>query len=163
MAETLPLSDERVIEIIEALRPANVTITDGLIDAVAAYADRPLPLEQTPAYRVMAGWRHTGNHGWASDCPACGTDCQTSVGIQKLVYTFEVCSCGNPEYDHLVEQLWHRDCWVVRESDEASGVVVRGARDLIAGLGAGFKTNAERRALDLIRRGLDLIDEGGPT
>lgn len=58
-----------------------------------------------------ATWRH---HPDAKVCPRCGDDVN-AVGITKLLYTFEVCSCRNglADYDHLVEQLWHRTCFLM--------------------------------------------------
>ncbi len=49
-------------------------------------------------------------HRQAGECPMCYQDV-TTIGITGLVYTFETCDCGTPEYDHLVEQLWHRECF----------------------------------------------------
>ena len=43
-------------------------------------------------------------------CPECQGDC-SKAPIVELIYTFEVCTCGNPEYSHLVEQLHHRSCY----------------------------------------------------
>lgn len=53
-------------------------------------------------------WQNT--HPRSRNCPTCRVDLSTT-GLQQLVYTFEVCGCGNPEYDHLIEQLWHRSCF----------------------------------------------------
>lgn len=48
-------------------------------------------------------------HGNRHLCPSCGEDCMT-IGLPDLAYTFEVCTCRNgTTYDHLVEQLWHRN------------------------------------------------------
>lgn len=50
-------------------------------------------------------------HSVAGICPKCGETCLTT-GLPSLAYTFEVCSCGEPEFDHLVEQLWHARCLI---------------------------------------------------
>lgn len=46
----------------------------------------------------------------ARTCPECQGDC-SKTAIDELIYTFELCSCGNPEYPHLIEQLHHRSCY----------------------------------------------------
>ena len=51
------------------------------------------------------------HHAALRNCPTCGVDCSRQ-GITKLVYSHEVCSCDRWDYDHLVEQLWHRACFV---------------------------------------------------
>lgn len=48
----------------------------------------------------------------ARTCPGCSTDLGP-VAITKLVYSFVVCGCRKEvDYDHLIEQLWHRDCYL---------------------------------------------------
>lgn len=44
-------------------------------------------------------------------CPSCLKDCMR-IGITKLVYSFELCKCEAAAYEHLVERLWHRECFV---------------------------------------------------
>jgi hypothetical protein len=54
-------------------------------------------------------WNHPGR----ARCP--GVECGLileAVALQHLAYVFETCQCGTPEYPHLIEQLWHRDCLV---------------------------------------------------
>lgn len=43
-------------------------------------------------------------------CPVCHAYLSTT-GIHKLVYSFEQCDCSVVDYSHMVEQLWHRDCF----------------------------------------------------
>lgn len=84
--------------------PVVATLTDALRQATA------------PATRV----RFDRSHGDRRRCPGCGRDCMR-IAIVDLAYTFEVCECRNGiGYDHLVEQLWHRECLASREetSDE---------------------------------------------
>lgn len=57
------------------------------------------------------------NHPSAGFCPVCKEDCKT-IGIPSLLSTWETCECGKPEYPHLVEQLWHRDCYNKRSKGE---------------------------------------------
>ena len=69
------------------------------------------------ALRVIGRSRLETQHDNQDACPECGKD--TNVAIVTLVYTFEVCKCGRPDYDHLIEQLWHRACFVGSASDDA--------------------------------------------
>jgi len=61
------------------------------------------------------------SHSHALLCPECSANCGR-VGINQLVYTFEICSCGHPGHDHLIEQLHHRVCYdeaiLARRQDE---------------------------------------------
>lgn len=62
-------------------------------------------IHQLAAGRV----RMDRQHGECHLCVVCGDDLM-GVGITALAYTFEICMCGKPDFDHLVEQLWHRQC-----------------------------------------------------
>lgn len=53
-------------------------------------------------------------HGSLHVCPGCDLAVYT-VGLTHLVYEFKTCACGTPEQEHLVEQLWHRDCFIDQE------------------------------------------------
>lgn len=44
------------------------------------------------------------------DCPVCKRGC-TTIALVKLVYAFEPCDCGTPTYTHLIETLYHRECF----------------------------------------------------
>ena len=50
------------------------------------------------------------SHVRYSVCPECSEDC-SKVSLARLVYTFEECDCGRPEYAHLTERLHHRSCY----------------------------------------------------
>ena len=54
-----------------------------------------------------------GNHpeGDRRKCPIDGSDLMR-VGITGLAYTFELCNCLAADYTHLVEQMWHRACFI---------------------------------------------------
>jgi hypothetical protein len=52
------------------------------------------------------------NHTKLRSCGGCNENVSI-IGITKLVYSFEVCGCDEWEYDHLVEQLWHRECFTL--------------------------------------------------
>ena len=60
-------------------------------------------------------------HTIFQNCPVCGEDV-SKIAIIKLVYTHAICECGTPEYPHLVEQLWHKGCFIKfsPESDKAA-------------------------------------------
>lgn len=46
-------------------------------------------------------------------CPGCQKPL-AAVGINRLAYTMDVCTCRTTaEYDHVVEQVWHKSCLVV--------------------------------------------------
>ncbi len=60
---------------------------------------------------LALGWPRS--HRYAPTCE-CGADVRRAP-IVNLVYTFEVCRCGSPDFDHLVERLWHRKCFVTSE------------------------------------------------
>lgn len=68
-------------------------------------------LPADPMAHLIGGitWLHT-DHRNLQQCPECGQNLATSVGITELAYTFEVCRCGALENGHLVQQMWHRAC-----------------------------------------------------
>ena len=45
----------------------------------------------------------------AEMCPGCNGDLSRRP-IIELAYVFSACGCGDPEYVHLVEQMWHTVC-----------------------------------------------------
>ena len=49
-------------------------------------------------------------HDQRSTCPECGEGLGR-VGLNRLVYSFEVCDVPHVEYRHLFEQLCHRSCY----------------------------------------------------
>lgn len=53
------------------------------------------------------------DHGKRARCPVDDIDLM-AVGLTDLAYTFEVCTCQAVDYDHLVQQLWHRSCFIRR-------------------------------------------------
>ena len=54
---------------------------------------------------------YEGGHEWSKICPVCNEDC-SGTGINKLVWSSEICKCDVAKYNHLVEQLWHRKCFI---------------------------------------------------
>jgi hypothetical protein len=73
-------------------------------------ADEPT-LEQVGVKLSMV--RGYPDHQQVNTCPGCGVGkLNTTVGITRVGYTYEVCTCrdGGATFDHLIEQLWHRDC-----------------------------------------------------
>lgn len=73
-----------------------------------------------PDYIPVMDWLGHGSPGHRplAVCPGCDLDVQ-AVGLPSLVYTFEPHDCPEYPYTHLVEQLWHRDCFTDREDDRA--------------------------------------------
>jgi hypothetical protein len=45
-----------------------------------------------------------------SACPGCQKSLR-SVAMVDIVYTFEPCECAVAKYRHLIETLWHRECF----------------------------------------------------
>lgn len=66
-------------------------------------------VSQLTGIDLIKSWNR--GHPTRDFCPVCGEDC-SGVALPKLVYTFEVCNCGSPPHEHLIEQLWHRGCFV---------------------------------------------------
>lgn len=63
--------------------------------------------------------KHKQNrHTIFQNCPVCGEDV-SKIAITKLVYTHTTCECGTPEYRHLIEQLWHKWCFIKHYLDGA--------------------------------------------
>lgn len=98
------------------LPPGDETITSG---TAITEAEAPAAVQETrpaaaglTADDLIRSWLHkrSHRHAIARNCPACRRDL-LRVGITGLVYTHESCDCGEPEYTHLVEQLWHRECF----------------------------------------------------
>ena len=54
-------------------------------------------------------------HSFTKMCPGCKKDL-TATGLTYLVYEFVTCKCKKVSYAHLVEQLWHRSCFVAAKS-----------------------------------------------
>jgi len=50
-------------------------------------------------------------HAFASICPGCKKNL-SQTGVTYLIYEFVSCSCKKCSYKHLVEQLWHRSCFI---------------------------------------------------
>lgn len=67
--------------------------------------------------RVDRVSHYTPRHRRFRSCPACGEDLSTTA-ILEIGYTFERCDCTDPEYTHLVEQLWHREHMPTDDEDD---------------------------------------------
>lgn len=76
---------------------------------------------------LIRSWEARSQHNVPDECPRCMGPTLT-VGVTKLVWTYEVCACGIPEYEHLVETLWHRACVEPLACDEFRPFHVRGRR-----------------------------------
>lgn len=59
------------------------------------------------------------DHNYSAICPGCGKDC-SRIALVSVVYTFETCECDGSS--HLVETIWHKDCYaapIVKSATEA--------------------------------------------
>lgn len=66
-------------------------------------------LENVDAATYIKCW--PSGHDWRTVCPRCKADCLNTALIE-VAYVFERCDCGAPAFTHLVEQLWHRFCFL---------------------------------------------------
>jgi hypothetical protein len=97
---------------VSSLNPAEKRKAKRLEARLAA--DRVTPTQKLTVDDLVANNRIGGialrSHPEGLRCLTCGAD-MNRVGITKIVYTFEVCNCDAATYDHLREQLWHRQCF----------------------------------------------------
>jgi hypothetical protein len=84
-----------------------------------------LSASELPGVLLFEQWR--ARHEPSSTCPGCGQDLGRT-GVCYIVYTFEVCRCGEPQHEHLVEQAWHRACFRPQECNLFTPFWVRGVR-----------------------------------
>lgn len=75
-----------------------------------------MPAEPT-GEQLVTRWTNR-NHTVLQTCPRCGGNCST-IGIPKIVYSFELCECEAWDYPHLAEQLWHRACFAADAAERA--------------------------------------------
>ena len=74
---------------------------------------------------------HVARSPWQMQCPDCG-DPVNLTGLTELVYSFEVCDCGDPDFVHLIERLWHRDCFVTANLNVAHTAATEVLQRLLA-------------------------------
>lgn len=77
-----------------------------------------MPLRFPVGNDLLDRWSDATHREDASQCGVCGNDCAT-VALTDLCYSFEECDCNAWPYAHLVENLWHRECFAaefVREN-----------------------------------------------
>lgn len=77
---------------------------------------------------LIETWASRTGHEFAKDCPGCGETIMR-VGITKLAYVHDACSCSNAGYEHLVERIWHRACLAPLACDEFRPFHVKGRRN----------------------------------
>ena len=58
------------------------------------------------------------DHPWNRICKTCGKDC-SRVAIVKLVYAYEACACNAASYRHLVENVYHAECYAKRPNEKS--------------------------------------------
>lgn len=78
------------------------TVKEGIIEAMRSW---------NPTTTGVIKHAFSQGHDKAGTCPVCKEDCMHEAMVD-IVYTFEPCSCGKPEYTHLVEQLYHHKCFI---------------------------------------------------
>lgn len=57
------------------------------------------------------------NHPWNHECPACGKDCGR-IACVKLVRVDEPCDCAAANYTHLVERIYHVECFLAKHFND---------------------------------------------
>ncbi len=105
----------------------------------------------------LPGHRRDGHAGSPfARCP--GTACgDQSMALVNLVYTFERCNCPAADYVHLVEQIWHRTCHVVHESEQAAAALAEVDKALKAA-----RFNLCRKAAKALRAEAQRGEEDAP-
>lgn len=126
-----------------------------MTDAARSGTQEPLESEEFPTgenllKRFVRGYGGDGRHDYAGVCPSCGENCRT-VGIPHLAYTYEECDCGEPDFEHLIEQLWHRNCLPLSGSEG----------ELKADLVASLRIAADQatRGREVLQKVLDVIQK----
>ena len=56
-------------------------------------------------------------HPWIPICPMCTGDC-SRIELVELVYAFNLCLCGYAPSAHVVQQVYHRDCFLKQQGEE---------------------------------------------
>lgn len=72
---------------------------------------------------VESLWRGAPHN--RNECPGCGQSIMRTA-IVNLVYTFMECGCDQATYKHLVERLWHPDCYVESQVEGKYSQVLTG-------------------------------------
>ena len=95
------------------------------------------------------------DHPVDTRCAGCGQDCQRAA-LTKLAYTYELCSCDEVDYEHLVPCMWHTLC--LRE-----GAMELSQRHLLMDAAKALGTDggwaaAKKRRMALRRSIVELLD-----
>lgn len=112
-----------------------VTVDDfGMVEVqrepmtVAEFGHPDTRLHPVTTGEELVRWLLRGQqHGHYGLCPGCDTDVLRQ-GITGLVYVPTVCKCGQVEYDHLTDVLWHRACIQPEPCDEFRPHAIKGTR-----------------------------------
>jgi hypothetical protein len=108
--ETVEIVDDEEgnhLDAVRVTRPSGAyLITIKREDVLAAQATSE---QLTQVLFSSFGRYEEQHHDRGRSCPGCGVDLMTTA-ITHLAYVYDVCACGTPDYAHLIEQLWHRDC-----------------------------------------------------
>lgn len=79
-------------------------------------AQRRLRVQRVVSPRLCDLLATLKDHPWVRTCKVCGKDCSREA-IVKLVYTHEACDCKAATYRHLVENIYHAECYVKRANE----------------------------------------------
>lgn len=71
---------------------------------------RAIPAQVQPVVTLDDFLQTLKTHPWRKECPNCNQDC-SPIAMVNLVYTWEICHCGVANYPHLVETIWHKECF----------------------------------------------------
>ena len=97
MTTARPSEQSLIVLLLEQL---TTTSKQRILDTVLERADTGIFVKRWPS-----------GHPEQTNCPLCKKDLLRIAMIENL-YVFEVCTCGKPAYPHLVEQMWHRVCFL---------------------------------------------------
>ena len=53
------------------------------------------------------------HHPRMPECPHCGKNVSRE-GLVRLLYAFARCTCDRETVPHLIEQVWHQECFRAR-------------------------------------------------
>lgn len=72
-----------------------------------------------PTGDQLLQYLHRDRHHHQTLCPGC-QESVSRCGIVDLAYAFDICSCDEADYDHLVERVWHLRCLTAAAPDRSA-------------------------------------------
>ena len=55
-------------------------------------------------------------HPWVHVCQVCAEDCGR-IALVRLCYAFQVCTCKQAPYPHLIEHVYHKECFLKQDNE----------------------------------------------